>query len=110
MRADRAKVYFILSLCLASFGYGMATVYWQVFPFVVFQNAGHAWGALTAVAADQSKREVANIPELTEPAIHRHSDAAGDELILVAGGEDYLKQHSPEHGCLDWIMDRQGNV
>jgi hypothetical protein len=110
MRNGRAKICFILSLCLASFGYGMATIYWQVFPFTLLQNADRAWGALSVVAADQSSRDVADCPDLTLPTIRHHSDSAGDELILVAGGKDFLKQHSPEHGCLAWIMDRQGNV
>src|SRR5262249_46237818 len=33
-----------------------------------------------------------------------------DEMILVPGGEGFLQEHSPDNGCLAWIMDRQGNV
>jgi|SRR5579863_3486155 len=110
MRNGRARICFIASLCLASFAYGMATVYWQVFPFAVLENADRAWGALRAVAQDQSRRDVAEPPNPTQPAIRHFSTAAGGELILVAGGNDYLKQYSPDHGCLAWIMDRQGNI
>ncbi len=113
MRSGQAKVAFIASLCLASFAYGMATVYWQVFPFTVLQNADRAWGAIDGPSPPINNPAVRcrrSGPNLTEPAIHSYSNAAGDELVLVAGGKDYLKQHSPEHGCLAWIMDRQGNV
>ncbi|HEY3964765.1 MAG TPA: arylsulfotransferase family protein [Planctomycetaceae bacterium] len=110
MRSNRTKAYFVISLCLASFGYGVVTVRSHIFPFALLQNANRAWGALTADADDTSDRDVVDVQGLTEPTVRRHSEAAGDELILVAGGESYLQEHSRGHGCLAWIMDRQGRL
>jgi hypothetical protein len=116
MRLSRTKAYFIASLCLASFGYGVASAHYRVFPFAIFQNASRAWRALAGakqpsdLAYDPSDQDVDDVRGLTEPTVRCHSAAAGDELILVSGGENYLPDHSPEHGCLAWIMDRRGRV
>jgi hypothetical protein len=109
MRFSRAKIYFLASLCLASFGYGVATAHLRVFPFTVIQHANRAWRALTFVE-DEPDDDIADVRGLTKPAVRIHSDAAGGELLLVAGGENYLPEYSPEHGCLAWIMDRQGQI
>lgn len=111
MRSSRTKAFFVTSLCLASFGYGIATAYFQVFPFTILQNARRAWSAVSEDADVDTDHDVDDVRGLTEPVARRLSNGAGDELILVAGGEGYLQEHSVEgHGCLAWIMDRQGRV
>jgi hypothetical protein len=97
-------------LCLASFGYGVCTAHFRIFPFAILRNANRAWRALTVDADDTSDRDVADVRGLARSTIRRHSDTTGDELILIAGGEKYLPEYGPDHGCLAWIMDRQGRV
>ena len=109
MRINPSKAWFIGALCVASFGYGAGTVHCRVFPFGVLQNANRAWQALTAID-DDCDRDVKEVQGLKEPCVRRYSAAAGDEMILVAGGNDFLREHSPDHGCLAWIMDREGKV
>jgi hypothetical protein len=109
MHNCRAKAFFIASLCLFSFGYGIATAHFRVFPFAILQNAYLAWCAVSADADDDSDRDVSDVRGLTKPAVRRLSSKAGNELILVSGGEGYLEEFSSGgHGCLAWIMDRQG--
>jgi hypothetical protein len=57
MQSSHLKVVFIASLCLSSFGYGVASDHNQVFPFSVLQNATRALRAL-AGERDESDRAI----------------------------------------------------
>jgi Arylsulfotransferase (ASST) len=109
-RIDAAKLLFRASLCLAFFGYGVVTVYFHLFPFSVLHNAHEALLALARTGGEDEFREPEEFKDLSPPAVRRYSAACGDELILVSGGQDYLKQQSSGYGCLAWIMNRQGWV
>lgn len=109
MRSRITPLLFAASVCLASFGYGLATVHFRIFPFQLLQNANQAWRSLT-VEDDDSDRDLAEVRDLPAPIARQVSAAAGQELILVSGGRDYLKSDGNAHGSLAWIMDRQGNV
>ncbi len=110
MRIDAVKLFFRASICLAFFGYGVGTAYFRIFPFSVLHNAHEAWLALARTDSDDEFREPTELKDVAAPTAHRHSAACGSELILVSGGTDYLKEESGGHGCLAWIMDRQGRV
>jgi hypothetical protein len=116
MQSSRLKAYFLISLCLASFGYGVAADHYQVFPFSTLQNATRAWRALRGEREEsdlwyeQSDQNVEEVQGLTEPTVRRNSAGAGEELILVSGGEGFLPQHNPKDGCVAWIMNRRGKV
>ncbi len=110
MRMDATKWLFKASVCLAFFGYGVGTVYLQIFPFSVLHNAHEALLALARTSGDDEFREPDELKDVAAPAVRRSSPLRGDELILVSGGQDYLKEHSSGHGCLAWIMDRQGRL
>jgi hypothetical protein len=81
-----------------------------VFPWSVIRDATAALQATREISADPADDNRITVdPQLTGPTVRQHG-GAGDELILVSGGEGYLKSHAPEHGCLAWIMDRQGDI
>jgi hypothetical protein len=111
MRLNASKLFFMVSLCLAAFGYGVGTVQYRLFPFDVLQDANRAWQALTTTALDkEEKSDDGYAASLRESTVRQYSELAGNELIFVAGGEDYLEEHSAGNGCLAWIMDRRGKV
>jgi hypothetical protein len=109
-RLDATKWLFRAALCLACFGYGVATAYFRVFPFSLLHRAHEAWLALSRTDSDDEFREPEELKGVAAPTVRLHSPSCGDELILVSGGEDYLREQSSGHGCLAWIMDRQGRV
>ena len=47
---------------------------------------------------------------LMAPSVQRYSAAAGDELLLIAGGDTFVMEHDPARLCLAWIADRQGKT
>jgi len=110
MRLDAPKFLFRALVCLGFFVYGVATAYFRVFPFSVLHNAHEAVLAIARTNDDAEFREPPELKDIAEPTAHRLSPAAGTELLLVSGGENYLKDQSAVHGCLAWIMDRQGRV
>jgi len=114
MRIGLIKTFFLGALWLAAFGYGAATVHCRIFPFPVLSNAGKAWRALLELVEQNEERkddaDARDVQGLAGPIVRRHSEAAGHELILVAGGPGYLDDENPPEGCLAWIMDRQGVV
>jgi Arylsulfotransferase (ASST) len=107
---DASKLLFRASVCLAFFAYGVATAYFHLFPFSVLHNAHEALLAIRRSDADDVFREPAELRDVAAPTAHRLSPSCGEELILVSGGADYLKEQSSGHGCVAWIMDRQGRV
>jgi hypothetical protein len=110
MRMDATKVLFRASVCLVCFGYGLGTAYFRVFPFYVLHHAHEAWLALARTSDGDEFREPEELKDVAAPTAHSFSSSSGNELILVSGGEDYLKEQSSGHGCLAWLMDRQGQV
>ena len=110
MSVNASRMFFIASLCLAAFGYGVGTVHYQVFPFDVLQDANRAWQALTMADRDKEQSDAEYVDGLSQSTVRQYASSAGDEFILVTGGEDYLKEYSAGHGCLAWITDRSGNV
>jgi hypothetical protein len=110
MRLDPTKFLFRASLCLAFFAYGAGSVYLRIFPFGLLHNAHEALLAIGRAGGDDEFREPPEFKDLPAPAARAFSPACGSELILVSGGEDYLKEDSSGYGCLAWIMDRQGRV
>ncbi len=110
MRLDAPKFLFRAAVCLAFFAYGVATAYFRVFPFSVLHNAHEAVLAIARTNDDAEFHEPPDLKDVAEPTTHRYSPDSGAELLLVSGGENYLKDQSAGHGCLAWIMDRQGRV
>jgi hypothetical protein len=110
MRMDVSKPLFVASLCLAFFGYGVGTVHFRFFPFTILQNAHRAWNALSEVHDDNEQFGVKDPNGLMAPSVQRYSAAAGEELLLIAGGDTFVMEHDPAHFCLAWIADRQGKT
>jgi hypothetical protein len=112
MRMEVSKPLFMASLCLAFFGYGVGTVHFRVFPFTILQNAQRAWTALREVHGEDDNAQfgVKDPNGLSAPSVQRFSAAAGDELLLIAGGDTFVMEHDPARLCLAWIADRQGKT
>lgn len=111
---------FVLSLLILSFGYGVATVYWKVFPYPVIRDARIALGAWTEVLEFNLDAKV-SFPrafEKFEPDSPPHPTAESfmndrsvdDGLILISGGPYQLMDHCPRYGCMAWLIDRTGKV
>lgn len=109
---DRGKFLFVLSLCLTAFGAGLAAMEFKTFPYSLIKEARSSASALLKSFREEREHDVAvhSKEKLSQPTVRRHAGAAGDELILVAGGRYYQKSVSPDYGALAWIMDRDGKV
>jgi hypothetical protein len=109
---------FVASLCFVAFVYGVATVQFNLWPNGFFSDAKNALIAVIAVAEDQTKAKKVPSLELlepdgyTEPTVIAHADSAtiGDGYVFVDGGNNQLRSHCPEHGCIAWLMDRSGEI
>lgn len=108
------RVLFILALCALSFGYGVATMQFEVFPYRMLKEAKLGWAAWAAM--DTQKRNFPNHFERFEPQAaatpqaKRLAGGAGEELVLVSGGPYQLLERCPKWGCIAWISDRAGKV
>ncbi|MCR4414258.1 MAG: arylsulfotransferase family protein, partial [Thermoguttaceae bacterium] len=104
------------SFALVMFSYGMATVQYQIFPYPVLRDAKLAFDALCEIYRPEDRTDGAPAAPPTQgplpeaPVVRNHAGVVSDDLILVCGGSDYLRTHAPEHGCLAWLVDRQGRV
>ncbi|MEW2915587.1 arylsulfotransferase family protein [Ruegeria sp. ANG10] len=105
-------VLFCLSVLSAAYAYGVVSYKFEWFPVPVLQKAKagfDAWRQLEAKETIYGK--VADVSEpkddlttwLVEPK-------SFDDLLLITGGFDEQPELCPEHGCIAWIMDREGNV
>lgn len=119
MRLDRLcrrllKVLLAYSLALLFFAQGIATVHYKIFPYGIIRDAKLAFDALVEAYAPAAEPPDAYASvegeRITVPTVRDHAGTTGTELFLVSGGNGYLKTHSPKHGCLAWLMDREGTV
>jgi len=116
MRNAPAVACFLISLVLAGFGYGVATMHWKIFPYELLNNARQAleaWGSVLA-EDDLPNGFAAFVPEGNPlPATRRLAATGGagsGELLLVTGGPYQLMSRCPAFGCLAWVMDRDGRI
>jgi len=105
---------FVVALCALCFGYGAATIQFEVFPYRLLKEAKLGWEAWASM--DTKKR---NFPQAFErfepdaaavPQARRLADAAGEERVLVTGGPYQLLERCPKWGCMAWISDRAGKI
>ncbi|HEV3009116.1 MAG TPA: hypothetical protein VGX52_08800 [Burkholderiales bacterium] len=108
------RLLFVLVLCALSFGYGVATMQFEVFPYRLIKEAKLGWEAWASM--DTQTRSFPKAFERFEPqaaaAPHarRLSEGAGEEHVLVTGGPYQLLERCPKWGCIAWISDRAGKV
>lgn len=107
MNSHRSKFVFIVSLCLASCCYGMVSAQREIFPFTVWKEASAAAAAYLEVYLGEDKYID---PTMSAPLVRRSVSDQADPLILVAGGIDFMAEHSSTGHTLAWIMDRQGQL
>jgi hypothetical protein len=108
------RLLFIAALCALSFGYGVATMQFEVFPYRLLKEAKLGWEAWASMDAERR-----NFPQAFErfepdaaaaPQARRLAESAGDELILVTGGPYQLLERCPQWGCIAWIAERSGRI
>lgn len=108
------RLIFIFALCAISFGYGVVTMQYEVFPFRVLKEAKlgvEAWAGVD--------RKNLNFPKAFEkfeqgaapqPQAKQLEGNAGDEYVLITGGPYQLMERCPRYGCMAWITDRSGKI
>ena len=109
---------FVASLCFVAFVYGVATAQFNLWPNAFFTDAKNALIAVIAVAEDQGKAKKIPSMEMLEPDGHTrptvipHADPAtiGAGYVYIDGGNNQLRSHCPEHGCIAWLIDRAGEI
>ena len=108
------RLLFVAALCMLCFGYGVATVQYEVFPYRLLKEAKLGWEAWASM--DTQKRNFPNAFERFEPdaaaapQARQLSEGAGAEHILVTGGPYQLLERCPKWGCIAWIAERSGKV
>lgn len=109
---DWSFVTFIAALCGIAYLYGFATIQYKLFPYQQIMHARMAYDALTHMTDTELDFNTNRIDEKARPGrqIKTLDPAAGKELLLVTGGPNQDVEHCPSHGCLAWIMDRDGKV
>jgi outer membrane protein assembly factor BamB len=108
------RILFVVALCALCFGYGVATMQFEVFPYPLLKEAKLGWEAWASM--DTQKRNFPQAFERFEPAAaatpqaRRLLEGAGEERVLVTGGPYQLLERCPTWGCMAWISDRTGKV
>jgi len=108
----------VCALCFLSLVYGALSVHLGWWPSASIQNAKNAAVALLATQDEELGRNWPTSMERietsghTEPTVIDHLPGVGsdEDLIFVLGGQQQLKSHCPENGCLGWIMDKDGTI
>ncbi len=104
----------MLALCALSFGYGVATMQFELFPYRLLKEAKLGWEAWASMETDRR-----NFPQAFErfepqapatPQARRLAEAAGTEHLLITGGPYQLLERCPKWGCIAWITDRAGGI
>lgn len=108
MKLDVHKWLLRFSMISASFAYGVAAGHYEIFPFGVIHDAKLAMDAWSNVLFAADSAEAAE--PISNSIVRTYDPSAGDEWILISGGDNYLKRTQSDVGCVAWLMDRQGNV
>ena len=119
MNDNRAGIAAV-AVCLAFLAYvfGIATAQFNLWPNAFFTSAKSAFIAVLDVAEGQAQAikvtsmEFLETEGYTEPTVINHAapESLGNELIFVDGGNNQLRSHCPERGCIAWLMDRSGMI
>ena len=117
-RQHVSRYLFILSLCLACFGYGVAVVRFRVFPYRWINEAELAARAFNDVysgEADAYTRYVnryvrRNEQPIAPPGVRSFDGSSFEEFVFVLGGPDQMRSETAPEGCLGCIVNRRGEV
>jgi hypothetical protein len=106
------KLLFVLSLCLLSFFYGVAAVFFQIFPYQILNEAKLGFDAWWEIITQEQRFSFVDDRGQPKPQVVRLHDSANvdDSYILMTGDPYALISECPEFGCMAWIMNRQGEV
>jgi len=108
------RVLFVLALCALSFGYGIATMQFEIFPYRLLKEAKLGIEAWAGVDRHNSRFPKAfekfEDDAAPQPQAKRLGGDGGGEHVLVTGGPYQLMERCPRYGCMAWITDRSGKV
>ena len=90
----------------------MATVQFEIFPYEIIRQAKNGFDAFRLLEDEKHQVSIKTWGGTAEaaPTITKHSPVAGEERLLVTGGFYQYMEKFPTHGCLAWIMNRDGQV
>lgn len=111
----------VISLLLVAYSYGIASVTWKLFPYQHIQRGSlaiKAWrevlfepeGSYAATLPVGVKRMSKEIPKSRVETPGATGSSSDDGVILMTGGPFQLMDHCPEHGCMAWLMTRDGTI
>ncbi len=103
-----AKLVLVVSLCAIFYSIGAATILFEAFPYKELRNVAEGFRARLAIEKDNLPVGFDGWVDATiPPTITPH---AGDGPLLISGGPGRRLDLCPTHGCLAYIIDRQGRV
>lgn len=105
-------VLFVVALCIISYLFGVKSVWSNIYPYPLIQEAKVAWKAWREVEPSDLPMNILGWEKDDAPVqpVRRLGDGGGPETLLIAGGFYQRLDLCPEHGCLAWVLDRQGRV
>jgi hypothetical protein len=105
------KVFFIASLCLVAFFYGVFTMNSHIFPYQILREAKAAFDAWREVLLARQHYEFVDQNGASRPTAVSHFDFTDeDQYILMTGFPYALPSVCPNHGCIAWITNRKGEI
>lgn len=116
-RSRLPLIFFIASVFVLGFGYGVSALVWKLWPHEIILDAVQAGQAYRSLQELRSRpRSLIDEPlplpgdNPGEPIWRDASASTDDSWLLLAGGSDYHQDLCPDFGCLAWLMDRNGRV
>lgn len=103
-----AKAGFAAALCGMFYAFGAATILLKIFPYAFLRDAAEGARAILAIEDDRLPIGFSGWSEEAPPPIAE--PGAGREFILMTGGPYRRLDACPTHGCLAWLIDRQGKI
>jgi hypothetical protein len=105
------KVLFIASLSLLAFFYGVLTMNSQIFPYQILREAKAAFDAWREVLFTMQHYQFVDENGAPRPTAISHVNFTDDdEYILMTGLPYTLRSVCPNHGCVAWIINRNGKI
>ena len=104
-------VAFVIALCGAAFGYGVAVMKFKVFPYRVLIEAEAAFDAWRQIGDDAFPPGIVSWEKgSSKPLARTIAPAAGGEAVMITGGFYHRQDLCPKFGCLAVIVDRSGRA
>jgi hypothetical protein len=105
------RLIFVLCLCLLSFLYGAASIYFRIFPYPILKDAKVGLDAWREIIEDDQNFEFVDENGHPEPYVAQLNGEDDDDSYILMTGHPYtFISECPQLGCMAWIMNREGEV